>query len=142
MKHKVSELQGTLLDAAVAKAEGHNFRVYSEADSPIGREVCVAWPEHHAEPRNPLHHEEYEPSTDWAAGGPIIERERIATWPAGSGWCAAHPTGYREGRGSGYFDAEIGTIDCRDDEIGGPTALIAAMRAFVAARLGDEVELP
>jgi len=68
----------------------------------------------------------FNPSTNWAQGGPIIERgmltvkmvNRAPTWIAYSGW------------GYGSFE---GT---------GPTPLIAAMRCYVASKLGDEVEVP
>ena len=56
-------------------------------------------------------------STDWAQGGAIIEREGIALLP---GWTAERPG----------FSAE------------GETALISAMRCYVASKLGDEVALP
>jgi hypothetical protein len=64
----------------------------------------------------------YSPSTSWAQGGPIIERERInISDDGGDGWKA-------------------------DDSIGhwgyGPTPLLAAMRCYVASKLGEEVEIP
>ena len=65
---------------------------------------------------------EYTPSTNWAQGGPIIEREGIATLPCPRGWAA------RVGFGGEYIE--------------GPTPLIAAMRCFVASKLGDEVDVP
>lgn len=61
-------------------------------------------------------------STDWAQCGPIIERERIAV-QFGPLWTAVHSS--RLGHPS-Y----------------GPTPLIAAMRCFVATRLGGEVDVP
>ena len=61
-------------------------------------------------------------STDWSRGGPIIERERIRLDPRGL-WCAAHDTH-------------------EWTESTGPTPLIAAMRCYVASKLGDEVEVP
>ena len=64
----------------------------------------------------------YEPHCRWAQGGPIMEREKISvlTCTNGHEWAAkgAHNYSY------------------------GPTALIAACRAFVAARLGESVEVP
>ena len=60
----------------------------------------------------------YSPSTDWTQGGPIIERERLEIRRDNHGWTAL---------GNG----------CYGD---GPTILIAAMRAYVASRFGDEVE--
>lgn len=70
----------------------------------------------------------YAPSTDWAQGGPIIEREDIGTSTPPFiddplyKWVADHA---REG-----WRAE------------GPTLLIAAMRCYVMAKLGPLVEIP
>jgi hypothetical protein len=63
-------------------------------------------------------------STSWQKGGPIIEREGIGleAWKSVSGWQA--------------FDK------CSVFVCNGPTPLIAAMRCFVASRLGDEVDIP
>lgn len=61
-------------------------------------------------------------STDWACGGPLIEREDISIYRMTSDWSAVYnPSG--------------ATQD-------GPTPLIAAMRCFVTSRLGEEVEVP
>ena len=59
-------------------------------------------------------------STDWAQAGPIIERERIAIGPYGDDWYA---------QSSAILDTYYG-----------PTPLVAAMRCYVASRLGDEVQ--
>ena len=73
--------------------------------------------------------DEFEPSENWADGGPIIEREwlDVTPWPNESDedlrWqCKQHDS-----------------IDC---VAFGPTPLIAAMRCYVASKLGDEVEVP
>jgi hypothetical protein len=67
---------------------------------------------------------EYTPSTDWAQGGPIIEREGITVGPdTGLDWWVAHI------KGGVYIDH-------------GSTPLIAAMRCYVASKLGAEIELP
>ncbi len=71
-------------------------------------------------------------STDWAKGGPIIEREEISirhTIPAmrDSIW-QAHPSMSAKGAGGKWGM--------------GPTPLIAAMRCYVASKLGDEVDIP
>ena len=65
----------------------------------------------------------FKPSTDWAAAGPIIERERIAV----RGW-----------------DGEEWVADIRSGfcEQFGATPLIAAMRCYVASKLGDKIKLP
>lgn len=69
-------------------------------------------------------------STCWNKGGPIIEREHYDhRWlPKQQEWCV-----YRVRHG---VDGHV---------IGsnfGPTLLIAAMRCFVASKLGDEVDVP
>lgn len=62
-------------------------------------------------------------STDWAQGGPIIDHEGIGFYRANMSKWWAHPYG-------GEYNAE------------GPTALIAAMRCYVASKLGEEVDIP
>jgi hypothetical protein len=66
----------------------------------------------------------YTPSTNWAQGGPIIEREEIDTVKVGvKQWRGRIEAGNPV---SGY----------------GPTPLIAAMRCYVASKLGNEIEIP
>ena len=58
----------------------------------------------------------------WAQGGPIIDRETISLdYAQEEDWAAKTPA---------YQWAY------------GPTPLIAAMRCYVASKLGDEVEIP
>ena len=60
------------------------------------------------------------PTTDWSQAGPIIEREKIALYLNGDdGWTGE----------DGWKRAT------------GPTPLVAAMRCYVASKLGDEVEV-
>lgn len=62
------------------------------------------------------------PSRDWAQGGPIVERERIELRGDGDeGWIA---------------------YDNLNPAQKGTTPLVAAMRCYVASKLGDEVEVP
>lgn len=67
----------------------------------------------------------FHPSTDGEQGGAIIERERYAlSWSRlWQQWEVPHPR-----------NAALGII--------GPTPLIAAMRCYVASKLGDEVDVP
>jgi len=104
-KYKVAELEGALLDAAVALAEAH----------PLTR---GRWPY----------------STDWQFGGPIIEREQIAIVE----------NGYKRTEWDAYVRGRYSQDDFLDGDgfASGPTPLIAAMRAYVASKFGDEVELP
>jgi len=112
MKVKTSELAGFELDLAVVKAEGEKAELnYGEV---------VTW-------KTIAYHEYrlvWRPSTDWAQGGTIIEREKISVWARGGEWAAESFVPNHQG-----FEST------------GPTPLIAAMRCYVASKLGDEVEL-
>lgn len=66
----------------------------------------------------------FTPSTDWAQGGSIIEREGMQLWKGGE-WCAA-------------LDQSFNPTDFQT----GTTPLVAAMRCYVASKLGDKVEIP
>jgi hypothetical protein len=106
MRVKTSELTGAALDWAVAKCEEERSGVWATV------------------PSAPY-------STNWALGGPIIEREKIRIEPSSThtGWFSVSDTGcYAIPKPRAYSD--------------GPTPLIAAMRCFTASRLGDEVDVP
>lgn len=62
--------------------------------------------------------------SNWSQGGPIIESESIGLFKEGGQWVAT------QHEGSWLIESS------------GPTALIAAMRRYVASKLGDEVEIP
>ena len=113
-KIKTNELIGTALDWAVAYAEGRKF---STVQSSIGLKPFVVLYD------DPLGM--FTPSTSWAHGGPILDRERITIrqWTNMSSIHAYMP----------HDGAPWGA---------GPTALIAAMRCFCRSKLGDEVEVP
>jgi hypothetical protein len=99
MKIKTSELTGAALDWAVAKCEDEDPRM----DTPY--------------------------STEWAFGGPIIEREKIEL---------------RLGRVRYWqvVPARAAYPSCDAPWFFGKTTLIAAMRCRVASKLGDTVDVP
>ena len=99
MKLRTSELTGAALDWAVAKCGG---------DEPCkAGGVGLRY------------------STDWLAGGPIIEREKIElAYRVGVHWIATRVEG---------------SAVC---EAWGPTQLVAAMRCYVMSQLGNEVDIP
>ena len=101
MKIKTSELGGAALDRAVAKCEGVLVDL-------------LDWNIHFINT--------YKYTTDWAQGGPIIEREGMSI-----------------GMVNEYWQAHLSEFHLF---VEGPTPLIAAMRCFVASKLGDEVEIP
>tara|TARA_R110000868_G_scaffold102699_1_gene282982 strand:- start:10901 stop:11215 length:315 start_codon:yes stop_codon:yes gene_type:complete len=67
----------------------------------------------------------FNPSTEWSQGGPIIERENI-------GLTAYHRGGGMAWRAVSFNDK---------NKAYGPTPLIAAMRCYVASKMGDDIEL-
>jgi len=74
-------------------------------------------------------------SEDWGLAGPIIDREGISiVQEDGYSWWQA---AVRVQLGSMF-----GTDLCGEHRQEGPTALIAAMRCLVSAKLGDEIEIP
>lgn len=75
--------------------------------------------------------EGFEPSVDWSQGGPIIEREFISVSQNMDGdWHATKWVGRL------ISERHIGTLAAPSKH------LVAAMRCFVAMKLGDEIELP
>jgi hypothetical protein len=138
MKHKVSELTGGLLDAAVAMARGNqvkieNGRAYILVPYDDGSQVNSGRTEWLS----------FSPSRLWDEGGWIIENEHIAIAPYEHGigepsmWVAWVEERQHQATFDSYFERGI-----FDDNSRGHTPLIAAMRAFVASKLGEEVELP
>lgn len=98
---RTEELTGITLDWAVAQCEG----VTNGSDLDVGF----------------IREGGYAPSTDWAQGGAIIERERIELEHDGFQWWARI-----------WADADFN----------GTTSLEAAMRCYVASKMGDDVEVP
>ena len=120
---KTSELTGAALDYAVAKCEGgtdfyfDSVATYWIKINDKNMALSTGW----ADSMN------YAPSRDWRAGGPIIEKEKIHVCPIVLDSFAAFQC-WVEKHNSSKFDGE--------------TPLIAAMRAYVASKLGDEVDVP
>ncbi len=114
---KTAELTGAALDWAVAKCELLNGAAYTLAvDKDIDGALRVNFGGMYPEW-----------STDWQESGAIIESELIdiLTVEGGTdGWQA-----------NKYLPDEIVAAY-------GETPLIAAMRCYVASKLGDEVQLP
>lgn len=131
---KTADLQGAALNWAVAMSTGTEVDL---CPSPFTSEY---WPVFHSTTRA------FNPSANWAQGGPLIEEAGLAVaWTpdldndgneikaAIAGVCVGLDPG---GElmfigGAGYSRWHYG-----------PTPLIAAMRALVAAKLGDEVQVP
>jgi hypothetical protein len=114
MKIKTSEATPRQLNWLAAKCEGHvdDETIIRRLD-PDDEGWCIAY------------------STDWSQGGPIIERECIAL----------RGPSIRGGLWASFVDLS-GISQGPQHRHTGPKPLIAAMRCYVASKLGDEVEIP
>jgi hypothetical protein len=78
----------------------------------------------------------------WAHGGPIIERESIFVLREQSGFKGRRLWAATSGANKAVGLNEDSIKLYRDDFYFGPTPLIAAMRCYVASKLGDDVDVP
>ena len=104
---KTSELTGAALDWAVAQIESGAGPDKAEKQWRYFGRV-------------------FRPSTEWAQGGPIIEREKISLSPL-------HLESWR---------SNVINDNLKSFWEDGPTPLIAAMRCYVASKFGEAVEIP
>jgi Protein of unknown function (DUF2591) len=109
MRIKTTELIRATLDWAVAKCNGYSGEPWQ-------------WVEEYTNLEGPHY------STDWAHGGPLMERERLdGFWnPETSKWSIA-----------GWDDRGRSEVIQWHESL-----LVAAMRCYVTSRMGDEVEVP
>lgn len=117
---KVSEAIGPVLDWLVAKCEGHKPHPFSEQE--CGQQHHRTLAQWIGIRVGPSGHDIFAPSIDWAQGGPIIEWENICL------------RGIKGGFHAWYHQRPPKTF--------GPTMLVAAMRCYVASKLGDTAEVP
>lgn len=103
---KANELTGAALDWAVAQCEG------IQLNPAFKKSAWISY------------------SSDWAQGGPIIEREGLSVSLNGDGLWVSYRT---ETLFDDDYEHEYQTAD---------TPLIAAMRCYVASKLGEEVQIP
>lgn len=128
---KTHELIGPALDWAVAKCEGVTEKWRQDGPFLWDGVPCI---------REFGHDFRYSPSTDWSHAGPIIEREDISFRKYNNTESEKHGTYYaRICRESGKL---VGWYKTTGHQHTGPTPLIAAMRAYVASKLGYEIEIP
>lgn len=123
---KTSELTGKQLDWAVAKCEKVSVGVCLGGYLALRASIKAS----------PYSARGYSPSTDWCQGGPIIEREHITVGPHTYGPASVILAAWK---GIILFDPDSGQHVYEED---GPTPLIAAMRCYVASKLGDTVKVP
>jgi hypothetical protein len=120
MKVKTSELTGKALDWVVTYLWIKVIEDTGEYIKPWWKTQVLE--SHHADPY----------SSEWLWGGPLIEQEKLSVGPElkGGDWYGDWRCVCLSWEGVQYADES------------GPTPLIAAMRCYVASKLGDEVDVP
>ena len=118
---KVVDAIGAQLDWMVAKADEN---LYPKGDVRLldGKVFTIEAGDYERSDR----WQRYNPSTDWAQGGTIIDRERITI---------------RQWTGMPIIHAYM-PQDNAPWLSDGASPLIAAMRCYVASKLGDELDVP
>jgi len=128
------ELEGAALDYWVAKALGLTCRLMKAgerlANVALSEDTCVTLTEGSKDWYQPYH-----PSSVWFFGGSIIEEHHIEILYFGQDGISLNgaPWEAQLGTDTHYIDQGPG------DAVAGATPLIAAMRALVQSKLGDEV---
>lgn len=118
IKVKSVDLIGPVLDWAVAKVEGIDVKANNPGDPwPLSVEcLLIGVPNY---------------STDWAQGGPLIDRYQVGV----TGIDREHTVFFA----NAFYDGNS-YDSCANAK--GPTRLIASMRAIVRLTLGDVVSVP
>lgn len=135
-KIKVSEASGRMLNWLVGVANNipnlhlvakpGKLCVYGALPMPSGE--LLDWP--------------FQPSTDWAQGGPIIDLEKISCHPTYTS--GATESGAEVAVSNGWVCFQTPRLSWQKVRFrqAGATLLIAAMRCYVVSKLGEEVEVP
>ena len=142
---KTSELTGFALDWAVAKCEGATEFWFDT--------IATYWVTLHGRDRalSKGWAQSFTPSTDWSQGGPVIEQEGITTAFCSGDlgeprtyWIATNEQQSWDYGYGPYHEQDEDRSLCisKPNVTKGPTPLIAAMRCYVASKLGPEVDVP
>lgn len=127
-KIRTCDLLGAVLDWVVEHLEFARMEAAGEHIKPWVKEnhdKCLSTPARY--------------STDWLAGGEIIEREGIHIATLASG---IDPFVHQTFKQGDQWEAEKMRADEDSIVFTAPTPLIAAMRCYVADKLGGEVDVP
>lgn len=139
---KVNDAEGIILDWLAAKCAGYLH------ERPSGWTVVL--PVAGVETTEPVYlpfPKSFSPSTRWAQGGPIKEREGIATRRSKGKWYAMLSDDLGDGERAQWClytfrGVPKGASTSRRCRFEGETELQAAMRCFCCSKLGDIVDVP
>ena len=119
---KTADLAGEALGWAVGKAEGVDLQLAPPGYNGVPWRVFARYQGQAIE-----HTKRFNPWEDWAVGGPLIEKRMVSL----------HCPQSTDDVWAGWVITDKGEF-CQ----AGDSALIAACRAIVAAKLGDTVQVP
>lgn len=126
-----ADLTGPALNWAVACIEGLEAPDAREGTPP----VCC--------PPGLCDAQEFEPSTNWAQAGLLIDKWKIdvatVKWPSTGEWVASMAMDWLESEARRQLDSK--PLGWFHHQLG-PTAQVAAMRCLVVSQLGPEVKIP
>jgi hypothetical protein len=123
---KTKDLCDLALDFSVECA--HQFALLGVIDSPLEKKLEMNFI------LNSVEKGYIAPSSsDWCYGGPIIQKEKIATFEDGGKWFALH---------SDEMSDYSRDHDSKKNTMQAHSLLVAAMRAYVFRILGESVEVP
>ena len=139
MKISVSQAIGPVLDWMVAAALEFEYGENRAVKICRTGDAMPAWIERESIAESGYYHR-FDPSTNWSLGGPIMDREKIATSTREytDEVVAVKHSSY----GNLPLCREHGPLSLRTMVTAGPTALIAISRCYVVSVLDREVEVP
>ncbi|AXQ48937.1 MULTISPECIES: DUF2591 domain-containing protein [Pseudomonas] len=119
---KTADLAGEALGWAIGKAEGLDLQLAPPGYNGVPWRVFARY-----QGEAIVHTKRFNPWEDWAVGGPLIEKRMVSL----------HCPQSTDDVWAGWVITDKGEF-CQ----AGDSALIAASRAIVAAKLGDTVQVP
>lgn len=138
-QHATSDLDGTLLNLAVAIAAGKRWRFLDNPFAQCEEQEKLLQVYEEAEGVHQGFWTLYSPSRVWAEAGLLLVAEEISLSSR------TFPVANADNGVSGCWSATTwhrGVSGRRSFEIHETSPLIAAMRCYVASKLGDTIELP
>lgn len=129
--YKIDDLEGRLLDEAVALAQGWRRANFVKMTCSLVFDEAGAYWSSEDEMKSLVHR--FRPSRQWDDAGPVIEAAGVALAPA------------RTGVGKGCIEGWRARIDDHEAGLAHETRakapLLAAMRCYVLSKFGESVSL-
>lgn len=136
---KTADLIGPALDWAVSAVEGVKIKINLPYRAPAGNVFGVPSLECVGSTDDRGYALDWAPSTDWSQGGPLIDKYELLIEPPVRG---VEGISGVEWSSRLYTDPNDHDQEFEYYEMSGPTALVAACRVIIDAKLGETVQVP